>query len=176
MTWRTSPTGSGCLIFCRRLTHNSCKTWVLTTPSPEFQRLSISSWARRCFAPVERSCAYTRIFVSTNCLALMQFVPRPSRLPFELVTSLQASQRPPPRLLIAPALEHGLFQPRSQHGADGGTRLSRQNAGLSQQPSERAANPLRERQRVVNRENPTQAKGGLEWGTRCSGRNPTHSS
>src|ERR1700728_5125735 len=168
MTWRTSPTGSRCLIFCGRLTHNSCKAWVLTTPSPEFQRLSISSWARRCFAPVERSCAYTRIFVSTSCLALMQFVPRPSRLPSEIVSSLQASQRPPPRLLIAPALEHGLFQPRSQHGADGGTRLSRQNAGLSQQicihlernvrfhqstlsraaqfyvPSERAANPLRE--------------------------------
>lgn len=50
------------------------------------------SRARLCFTPAERSCAYTRILVSTKHLSLMQFVAGARRGPAQIEALLQAAE------------------------------------------------------------------------------------
>src|SRR5450756_341364 len=73
---------SGLGIFRVTLTKNSCRIWTLRHPSRVLHSCSSSARARSCLPPAEVSCAYTRMFVSTNRrLPLMDTVPAPADVP-----------------------------------------------------------------------------------------------
>src|ERR1700722_9984641 len=85
---------------------------MLIAPACSSNRRAINSTALSCFRPAPPSCAYTKIFVSTNS-TLMQLVPRP----------LDLALRPPIRRVAYPFEEPplGLLRLRLllDHLADG---------------------------------------------------------
>src|ERR1700722_744117 len=125
--------GSGRLTLRRRLMQSSCKTWVLSTPLPEFHRSSISARARLCLTPAEVSCAYIKILVSTKNLSIMQFVPRSRRCPTQIEPFSQASLSTFASHLITFALPHHLLQLGCEQGADGRALFGSQDASFSYQ-------------------------------------------
>src|ERR1035437_1032900 len=113
--------------------HNSCRTCVLNIPQPELHSCSTSICARRCLTPAERSCAYTRMSVSTKHLPLMQFTPRAGWSPTQVKARPQPSHGASARLVVSLALAHGLLQPDREQGADGRAFFSSENTSFLQQ-------------------------------------------
>lgn len=79
---------------------------MLSTPPPEVQSFSISARARSCFAAAERSCAYTKMLVSTKALSAMKFVTGTRERPAEIESFAQARYRAFSRAVVPLALAH----------------------------------------------------------------------
>src|SRR5260370_10071052 len=112
--------------------HSSCRTWVLSTPSPELQNFSINVRARSCLAPVPKSCAYTNILVSTKHLSLMKFVPRTSGTPTQTQACAESRQRTLLRAFVRLAFSHQFLEFRGQQAADRAALFGGQYSRFSQ--------------------------------------------
>src|SRR5438270_5605360 len=125
-----------------RLTQSSCRTWVLSTPSPLIQSLSIICWARSCFWPAARSCAYSRILVNEILVrhspfnarsSFVELIARPRRRPLQIQPLAKPGQRTPARAIISLALANNLLQAISKQGTDRGPLLRGQYSNFAEQ-------------------------------------------